>query len=88
MVEIRSVKEKTPGFRDVRLTPDGRRLGFPLTRKGSFSRETRFKQYDSKSQITGFMVGPGSYKNDRRSSSRERIRGTPLIKPHFQNKPT
>jgi hypothetical protein len=70
---FRSPKETTPGFRVVNATPDGRRLGFSCVTRPTFSKESRFGQYKTIQQITGFMVGPGAYNNERRSTTRERI---------------
>ena len=62
LLGFRSPKERTPDPNLPLVTYDGRKLNFfPRLNSISFSKEKRFKNYDSQGRNANSRVGPGSY---------------------------
>ena len=78
LVQLRSPHERTPEAYYPTITSDGRALSFNTVRRPNFSRDERFRQYNEKAKITGYMVGPGSYKDNQVAISTQMIPGGPV----------
>jgi hypothetical protein len=64
MLNFRSPKERTPGPYSPGVTCDGRNLFESPRIRTSIPNDRRFRHYDEHTKKTGFMVGPGSYRDD------------------------
>lgn len=65
LLHFRSPKERTPDAYYPEITIDGDRLLKVSKRpRSSFGTSQRFRQYEENSKRLGFMLGPGSYKDD------------------------
>ena len=62
-LRFRSPKEKTGEFCDPQVTYDGRRIKFPVIKRGNttFSKEPRFMQYYFDQKKTNVIIGPTTY---------------------------
>ena len=87
LLNFRSPKERTPAPYNPSLTCDGRNLFATPRKGGSFSNERRFRDYDISAKKTGYMVGPGAYKDDERTISKKTIKGGAPYRNFHKNKP-
>ena len=87
LLNFRSPKERTPAPYNPSATCDGRTLFATPRKGGSFSNERRFRDYDITAKKTGYMVGPGTYKDDERSIKKKNIKGGAPYKKYHKNKP-
>ena len=87
LLNFRSPKERTPAPYNPVLTCDGRDLFATPRKGGSFSNERRFRDYDITAKKTGYMVGPGTYKDDERTISKKNIKGGAPYRKYHKNKP-
>ena len=86
LLQFRSPHERTPDAYNPTITPDGRATGFKTVCRQNFSRDPRFRQYEEKAKITGYMVGPGSYKDNQVAIATRRIPGGPLYRSYHKDR--
>ena len=87
LLDFRSPKERTPGPNMPLVTCKGHSLRLASSKQPNIPNEKRFLHYKRDASKTGFLVGPGSYRDDERSISRKRFRGGPVYKRYHKNKP-
>ena len=88
MCQFRSPHERTPDAYCPTITNDGRSLAFNTVRRPNWSKDPRFKQYGTASNVTGYMVGPGTYKDNQVAIAHRRIPGGPIYRSHHKDRKT
>ena len=81
-LHFRNPKEKTAEYNMPVVTKEGIVLLPTVCAKKhpTFSKSKRFSQYDDHAKITGYRVGPGSYRVDNSSVGKARVKGTHVYK--------
>ena len=64
LLDFRSPKERTPAPYKPMVTRDGSTLSSSNDKSPRIGKGQRFRQYKINAKNTGYMVGPGTYRDD------------------------
>ena len=86
LLQFRSPHQATPDAYVPNVDRNGRALAFISPRRENFSKDPRFSQYGVQSKTTGYMVGPGTYKDNQKAISTRRCPGGPVYRSFHKDR--